>query len=142
LRTVAQEFATPTPKGSFRCQDDSDQTVKHSCSLEHSKIGKRKCTESNHPQPVTHPIDEILHWHNAIRRELSDIAEETRKIQQSGDFSDIQAFNTRLRFIADVCIFHRYVALWLLISTRVHLSFTSLLHSQFLTDYAKRQIGN
>lgn len=110
MRTVAQDLATPTLKGSFRCQGDSDQTIKHLCSLEHSKIGKRKCTESSHTEH-SHPIDEILHWHNAIRGELSDIAKETKKIQQSGDFSDILAFNTRLRFIADVCIFHRYVAL-------------------------------
>jgi hypothetical protein len=40
---------------------------------------------------------------------LHDIAEETRRMQQSGDFSDISLFNERLQFIADVCIFHRYV---------------------------------
>nr|CAB3473939.1 unnamed protein product [Digitaria exilis] len=32
--------------------------------------------------------------------------DETRKVQQSGDFSDISAFNERLQFIADVCIYH------------------------------------
>ncbi|TVT96758.1 hypothetical protein EJB05_58031, partial [Eragrostis curvula] len=106
LRTAAQDFMASTRKGSFTCQDDSDQTDKHSCSPEHSKVGKRKCTESSHSHLVTHPIDEIMHWHNAIRGELGDIAEETKKIQQSGDFSDIPAFNIRLRFIADVCIFH------------------------------------
>ncbi|XP_051225497.1 zinc finger protein BRUTUS [Lolium perenne] len=53
-----------------------------------------------------YPIDEILYWHNAIRKEMNDIAEETRSMQQSGDFADISAFNVRLQFIADVCIFH------------------------------------
>ncbi|KAF2317795.1 hypothetical protein GH714_041109 [Hevea brasiliensis] len=50
--------------------------------------------------------DEILLWHAAIRRELNDIAEAARKIQLHGDFSDLSAFNKRLQFIAEVCIFH------------------------------------
>jgi hypothetical protein len=70
------------------------------------KIGKREYIESS--QLVTHPIDEILYWHNAVLRELGDIAEETKRIHQSGDFSDIAGFNMRLQFIADVCSFHRY----------------------------------
>jgi zinc finger-like protein len=57
-------------------------------------------------QADRYPIDEILYWHNAIRKEMNDIAEETRSMQQSGDFADISAFNVRLQFIADVCIFH------------------------------------
>uniref|UniRef100_A0ACD5VQK9 Uncharacterized protein n=1 Tax=Avena sativa TaxID=4498 RepID=A0ACD5VQK9_AVESA len=57
-------------------------------------------------QADRYPIDEILYWHNAIRKEMNDIAEETRRMQQSGDFADISAFNVRLQFIADVCIFH------------------------------------
>lgn len=55
-----------------------------------------------------HPINEILHWHNAIKQELEDIADEARKIELSGDFSDLTLFYERLQFIADVCIFHRY----------------------------------
>uniref|UniRef100_A0ACD5VKC1 Uncharacterized protein n=1 Tax=Avena sativa TaxID=4498 RepID=A0ACD5VKC1_AVESA len=53
-------------------------------------------------QADRYPIDEILYWHNAIRKEMNDIAEETRRMQQSGDFADISAFNVRLQFIADV----------------------------------------
>lgn len=90
-----------------------DHTENHTCACGYSKIGKRKHTESE--QSVVdflgvHPIDEILHWHNAIRKELNDIAEEARKIQLSGDFSDLSAFNARLQFVADICIFHRYKA--------------------------------
>lgn len=106
VRTIAQDLCDPYLKSSVTCESSSDQADKHTCSLEYSKIGKRKLTESS--QLATHPIDEILYWHNAIRRELSDIAEEAKRIQQSGDFSDIADFNTRLQFIADVCIFHRY----------------------------------
>lgn len=54
------------------------------------------------------PVDEILHWHKAIIKELIGIAETARRIQLSGDFSDISAFNKRLQFIVEVCIFHRY----------------------------------
>ncbi|PUZ64899.1 hypothetical protein GQ55_3G180100 [Panicum hallii var. hallii] len=104
FRTIAQDFSDPYLKGSFTCEYSCDQTDKHGCTLEHSKIGKRKSTESS--ELVVHPIDEILYWHNAIRRELSDIAEEAKRIQQSGDFSDIGGFNMRLQFVADVCIFH------------------------------------
>jgi len=89
--------------------DVPDQGEKHICSRQHSKLGSRNCAESNDGQIHRHPIDDILHWHNAIRKDLHDIAEETRRVQQSGDLSDISAFNERLQFIADVCIYHRCV---------------------------------
>lgn len=88
-----------------------DHTEKYTCARGHSNIGKRKHTTSECNAVdvlVLHPIDEILHWHSAIRKELGDIAEEARKIQLSGDFSDLSAFNARLQFVADICIFHRY----------------------------------
>ena len=56
---------------------------------------------------VLFPIDEIIHWHNAIRKELKELAEEARRIQFSGDFSNLSSFNGRLQFLAEVCIFHR-----------------------------------
>jgi zinc finger-like protein len=111
VRTVAQDLDIPCSKGSCGNEDISGHTDKNRCSHEHSKVGKRKYAESSHCQLAVHPIDEILWWHNAIRKELSDIVEETRRIQQSGDFSNISTFNARLRFIADVCIFHRSVTL-------------------------------
>jgi len=92
-------------------EDVPDQGVKHICSHQDSELGTRNCAESNDGQVYRHPIDDILHWHNAIRKDLHDIAEETRRVQQSGDFSDISAFNERLQFIADVCIYHRCVEL-------------------------------
>ncbi|KAL5748875.1 hypothetical protein ACOSP7_025918 [Xanthoceras sorbifolium] len=82
-------------------------TVK--CVCESSKTGKRKHLElSNDALSTTalNPIKEILLWHNAIKRELSEIAEEARKIQLSGDFTNLSAFNERLQFIAEVCIYH------------------------------------
>ncbi|KAJ6387263.1 hypothetical protein OIU78_017053 [Salix suchowensis] len=77
--------------------------------LETSKTGKRKYLEpSNEDSDTmeTHPIDEILLWHNAIKRELNEIADEAKKIQSSGDFSNLTAFDERLQFIAEICIFH------------------------------------
>lgn len=99
----------------FRCCKDygSGKLVKQAeegqCACGSSKVGKRKYSEST--CAVTdlvgvHPIDEILLWHNAIKRELKDIAEEARAIQLAGDFSNLSAFNERLQFIAEVCIFH------------------------------------
>ncbi|CAN4124837.1 unnamed protein product [Withania somnifera] len=55
---------------------------------------------------LSRPVDEILHWHKAIRKELNDITEAAREIKLRGDFSDLSAFNQRLQFIAEVCIFH------------------------------------
>ncbi|KAK6146853.1 hypothetical protein DH2020_020722 [Rehmannia glutinosa] len=52
------------------------------------------------------PVDDILHWHKAIEKELNDIAEAARSINLTEDFSDLSAFNRRLQFIAEVCIFH------------------------------------
>ncbi|PKA59692.1 RING finger and CHY zinc finger domain-containing protein 1 [Apostasia shenzhenica] len=89
------------------------KTLKHKgrvvFSCEHSRCRKRKhaetgCNPTGFPGP--HPINEILHWHNAIKNELSDIAEEARNIQIAGDFSDLSKFDARLQFIADVCTFH------------------------------------
>ncbi|CAD5165963.1 unnamed protein product [Musa acuminata subsp. malaccensis] len=91
-------------------QSSIDDTEKYACLSDLSRTGKRK-----HDEPDSkaidlglYPIDEILHWHNAIRKELNEIAECARKIQLSGDLSDLSVFNTRLQFIADVCIFHSY----------------------------------
>ncbi|XP_057416206.1 zinc finger protein BRUTUS-like isoform X2 [Lotus japonicus] len=85
------------------------QVGKVSCICESTTTGKRKYSESMldvSDVSGTHPIDEIVLWHNAIKKELSEIAEETRKIQQLGDFTNISAFNERLQFVAEVCIFH------------------------------------
>ncbi|KAI8527685.1 hypothetical protein RHMOL_Rhmol12G0094500 [Rhododendron molle] len=79
------------------------------CACESSRTGKRKYVELScelDESTQARPIDEILHWHKAIIKELKDIAEAARKIQLCGDFSDLSAFNKRLQFIAEVCIFH------------------------------------
>ncbi|KAL6614709.1 hypothetical protein ACP70R_036979 [Stipagrostis hirtigluma subsp. patula] len=106
-KKAMQSFIECNSERSHCCEDVRlvDQE-KHICSHEESKVGHRKYAEYSDDQVDRHPIDEILYWHNAIRKELNAIAEETRRMQQSGDFSDISAFNARLQFIADVCIFH------------------------------------
>lgn len=93
--------------GVFVCQ-----TKMVACACESPRSGKRKYEELSSDFAscsMSCPIDEILLWHNAIKRELNDIAEAARKIELSGDFSDLSAFNKRLQFIAEVCIFHRCV---------------------------------
>ncbi|KAK7314573.1 hypothetical protein VNO77_33099 [Canavalia gladiata] len=85
------------------------QVGKIKCACESTVTGKRKYSGSilDVSDTVgTHPIDEILLWHNAIKKELNEIAAQTRKIQLSGDFTNLSAFNERLQFIAEVCIFH------------------------------------
>jgi len=88
------------------------QTGKGKCACESStKTGKRKFLRPNTDVTYAmgiHPINEVLHWHNTIKTELNDIADEARTIQLSGDFSNLSAFNERLEFIAEVSIFHRY----------------------------------
>lgn len=88
------------------------------CAVKSSKSSKRKFGEVKldpADSVMIHPIDEILFWHNAIRRELIDIAEAARRLQFSGGFSDLSAFDKKLRFIAEVCIFHRYGGLDLIL---------------------------
>ncbi|KAL3009543.1 hypothetical protein AAZX31_07G089500 [Glycine max] len=85
------------------------QNGKIKCACESTATGKRKYSGSIidvSDTMRTHPIDEILLWHNAIKKELNEIAAQTRKIQLSGDFTNLSAFNERLQFIAEVCIFH------------------------------------
>ncbi|KAG8077594.1 hypothetical protein GUJ93_ZPchr0007g4945 [Zizania palustris] len=105
---VTQSFVASNLEASCDCKDASsiDQADNHICSHEESNVGNKKYVDSIGVRVDRHPIDEILYWHNAIRKELNDIVEETRRMQQSGDFSDISAFNARLQFVADVCIFH------------------------------------
>ena len=89
----------------------ASQLKKVNCACEFTRTGKRKYLESVtdvSETTGTHPINEILLWHNAIKRELNEIAKEARKIQLSGNFTNLSAFNERLQFIAEVCIFHRY----------------------------------
>lgn len=99
-----------------KCSTESSSAITYrtgegNCACESSKSGKRKSLGSSGDVSDTsggHPINDILHWHNAIKEELNDIAEEARRIQDSGDFSNLSAFNERLQFIAEVCVFHRY----------------------------------
>lgn len=79
------------------------------CACESYRAGKRDLLRSNGDSlesTLGRPVDEILHWHKAIKKELNDIADAARSIQFSEDFSDLSAFNKRLEFIAEVCIFH------------------------------------
>nr|XP_043627558.1 zinc finger protein BRUTUS [Erigeron canadensis] len=82
-----------------RKSSEDDATYQCACS---PRVKKQEPSDSS----LDRPVDEILHWHKAIKKELIDIAEDARRIQLSGDFSDISAFNKRLQFIAEVCIFH------------------------------------
>lgn len=89
----------------------SQNPMNINCACVSSKTSKRKHSESVtvvSDDVTTHPIDEILLWHNAIKKELHEIADQARKVQDSGDFTDLSSFNERLQFIAEVCIFHRY----------------------------------
>ncbi|XP_047306955.1 zinc finger protein BRUTUS-like [Impatiens glandulifera] len=72
-----------------------------------SRRCKRKYLEVNpETEECENPIDEILHWHRAVKKELNDIAQAARRIKSSGDFSGLSTFNKRLQFIAEVFIFH------------------------------------
>ncbi|XP_021749708.1 zinc finger protein BRUTUS-like [Chenopodium quinoa] len=80
-----------------------------SCACESSQAGKRKrikLSSSIADSDLSSPIDEILLWHKAINRELLEIAEAARKLQINDASSDLIAFNERLHFITEVCIFH------------------------------------
>lgn len=100
----------------WKCRENSkvgssQNPLDMQCACAPSKTTKRK-----HPESITvvsddvttHPIDEILLWHNAIKKELYELADQARKVQDSGDFTNLSSFNERLQFIAEVCIFHRY----------------------------------
>ncbi|XP_071686362.1 zinc finger protein BRUTUS-like [Rutidosis leptorrhynchoides] len=86
----------------FKKRKSSEEDATYQCACSSFRDENRESLDS----PLDRPVDEILHWHKAIKKELIDIAESARRIQLSGDFSDLSAFNKRLQFIAEVCIFH------------------------------------
>ncbi|GAA0169325.1 ubiquitin-protein ligase [Lithospermum erythrorhizon] len=95
------------PKGYSNCTTHQPEEINFACRF--SRSGKRKYAGSiveDAESVEEHPINEILLWHNAIKRELNDIAEVARKIELSGDFSSLSPIYERLQFIADVCIYH------------------------------------
>ncbi|XP_061357573.1 zinc finger protein BRUTUS-like isoform X2 [Gastrolobium bilobum] len=110
-RSSANTVENCVDHSQVRCSSKplTHQIGKVNCACESSATGKRKYSGSIldvSDNTGRHPIDEILLWHNAIKKELNEIAAETRKIQLSGDFTNLSAFNERLQFIAEVCIFH------------------------------------
>ncbi|KAK7398904.1 hypothetical protein VNO78_10078 [Psophocarpus tetragonolobus] len=110
-RSSANTVETCLDHSQVKCSSRSltHQVEKVNCACESTTTGKRKYSGSLtdiSDTTGTHPIDEILLWHNAIKKELREIAAEARKIQHSGDFTNISAFNERFQFIAEVCIFH------------------------------------
>ncbi|KAL3695707.1 hypothetical protein R1sor_009783 [Riccia sorocarpa] len=54
------------------------------------------------------PINELYYWHDAIRKELAEFVEETRRMKRSGSLlpADLSSFVERLQFLAEVCLFH------------------------------------
>lgn len=66
-------------------------------------------TKSLKSGPLVSPLRELLYWHNAIRKELKEIAEEAAQIQPLGALSPakLTAFIERSQFLADVCNFQR-----------------------------------
>ncbi|PIN00651.1 Zn-finger protein [Handroanthus impetiginosus] len=90
------------------CSSSVRRTENGQCSCESSQNDEGDIqSDCNSIRPSLYcPVDDILHWHKAIEKELSDIAEAARSIKLTEDFSDLSAFNRRLQFIAEVCIFH------------------------------------
>ncbi|KAL6571060.1 hypothetical protein OROGR_000610 [Orobanche gracilis] len=90
----SSSFANPTENGHCICESSrtAERDLLSDCNAIRSSL--------------YHPVDDILHWHKAIERELNDISETAKCIKLTGDFSDLSAFNRRLQFIAEVCIFH------------------------------------
>lgn len=92
-----------------RCSNSSISTDENGCcACESSSTAERSPLSNCDDMRSTLycPVDDILYWHNAIEKELNDIAEAARAIKLTGDFQDLSAFNRRLQFIAEVCIFH------------------------------------
>ncbi|KAF4367970.1 hypothetical protein F8388_002581 [Cannabis sativa] len=54
----------------------------------------------------SHPVDDLLLWHRAIKRELNETLEKIKRMYVSGDFSNRSVFDGRLKFIAEICICH------------------------------------
>ncbi|GJP43518.1 hypothetical protein CLOM_g2968 [Closterium sp. NIES-68] len=49
-----------------------------------------------------HPIDELLYWHNAIRKELEAFNREVKGLE----LNTFDNLTRRYRFLSDICVFH------------------------------------
>ncbi|XP_062091854.1 zinc finger protein BRUTUS-like isoform X2 [Humulus lupulus] len=76
---------------------DSHDTMLNNTPMEESNCESETCS---------HPIDDLLLWHKAIKRELNETLEKIKMMYISGDFASRSAFDERLKFIAEICIFH------------------------------------
>lgn len=110
--------ADPPGSVDFNSVTETYASGNEKCVCESSSPGKRKfrLKGDSFDTDSGNPIDEVLHWHNAIKRELDEIAAEARRIELAGELSSLTAFYARLQFIAQVCIFHRYWSIKILIS--------------------------
>ncbi|KAK4735905.1 hypothetical protein R3W88_010166 [Solanum pinnatisectum] len=100
--------ADPPCSVDFNSVTETCASGNEKCVCESSSPGKRKfrLKGDTFDTDSGNPIDEVLHWHNAIKRELDEIAAEARRIELAGELSSLTAFYARLQFIAQVCIFH------------------------------------
>ncbi|KAL6529216.1 hypothetical protein OROGR_014839 [Orobanche gracilis] len=92
---LSSSFVNPTENGHCICE--SSRTAERDLLMSDCNAIRSS---------LYHPVDDILHWHKAIERELNDISETAKCVKLTEDFSDLSAFNRRLQFIAEVCIFH------------------------------------
>lgn len=92
-------------------QKDKQVALPGAC-ITFSKMKKKALTVGSDTDVVktlvencSFPIDVLLYWHNAIRKELRDFAQEAKQIQLSAG-ANLSSFGERLQFLAEVCIFH------------------------------------
>ncbi|XP_060675932.1 zinc finger protein BRUTUS isoform X2 [Ziziphus jujuba] len=85
----------------FNWTNGIDHTCDH-CSVTHQMENANSGNELN----KSNPIDDILLWHIAIKRELNDMFEKAKRLYISGNFSERSAFSKSMQFISEICIFH------------------------------------
>ncbi len=75
--------------------------------------------------PGSHAKD-VFYWHNAIRKELKEFADDASQLKVLGEISapKLSSFIERSQFLAEVCNFHRYFCCSLLISQLYTLKLT------------------
>ncbi|KAF8390297.1 hypothetical protein HHK36_024822 [Tetracentron sinense] len=76
---------------------------KKSLSGENWRWREADCLHSNVRH---HPVDGLLRWHGAIRKDLEEILQELYEIRNSKSFSNLASVSGQLKFLADVLIFY------------------------------------
>lgn len=81
----------------------------YSCTRFLGENWRTQITRDNDNSIGHNPVDGLHLWHCAIRKDLIALLEELYQSRSSCDFSNLDRIVIRLKFLADIITFYRYI---------------------------------